>query len=291
MNRARCSGVSGRMRPWLAFVVLLGCMGGQEPEAPDDPEQRAIERVLSTPASAPAASGVALSDDFPWLADLVAPSGSSDPEAGLADGDLAAQHLSLAVHGDGHDARVHLKEAIAAFDRMRARDEGLFGRFLALLLQGDAPAWREAALELVRDAPMDPGIPYVYLAFGEIALDAGKPEDAVRFLDRALTFDDAHARAFAYHDLGWAHLQSSPPNDQAALHAFMRAIEESQRPEPKLTRSGAALRIAARRDLVVPYAAVGRPDTARDFFTRVGRGPGEEDMVEEMLRLLAAKQK
>lgn len=280
------------MRPWLAWVLLSGCVVGQEPEAPDDPEQRAIERVLSTPAPTPApASAVALNDDFPWLADLVPPSGVSDPEAELGDDDLAAQHLSLAVHGDGHDARTHLNEAIAAFDRMRARDEVLFRRFLALLLQGDAKTWRDAALELVRDAPMDPGIPYVYLAFGETALDAGKPEDAARFLDRALTFDNAHARAFAYHDLGWAHLQSSPPNHQEAMHAFVRAIDESQHSDPRLARSGATLRIAARRDLVIPYAAVARLDKARDFFKRVGRGPGNEDMVEEMLRLLAAEQK
>ena len=86
-------------------------------------------------------------------------------------------------------------------------------------------------------------------------------------------------------------MQASPADHEQALHAFVRAIEESQRPEPKLARSGAALRIAARRDLVAPYAAVGRPDKVRAFFEHVGRGPGEENMVDEMLRLLEAKRK
>jgi tetratricopeptide (TPR) repeat protein len=261
MDRPRASIVSGHMSRLPAVLVLCACVLSQEADAPEDPEQRAIERVLSEPAPAPAPAHapapapeadppVASRPAFAWLADL-------PPRAG-------------------------------ALDEADVRAEAVFARFVGALSSGDTDAWRRVALELVRDAPTSPRIPYVYLAFAEASLDTGRPDQAIAFLDRVLTFSDPYARMFAFHDLGWAHMQTDPPDHAKALAAFASAIQESQRDELRSPASARALRTAARRDLVRPYAVVGRPDRARDFFARVGRGPADEDMVDEMLSLLAA---
>ncbi len=255
------------------LVGLCACGVAQEPEPPEDPEQRAIERVLAEPdphahahvhphaqADAQPDPAAPAPKDFPWLHDLVAR--PDDP-------DLAA--------------------AIGRLEAESSTGDPLFDRFALQLLRGDAAAWKDAALTLVRDAPTSRFVPYVYLALTEHSLRTGHPSDAVELAAKVLTFDNAHARAFAFHALAWGHEQSSPPNHEEALHAFARCIAETKRPEHAFPASARALRTAARRDLVVPFAAVGDPNKARDFFEHIGRGPGDEDLVEEMLSRLAAQ--
>ena len=67
--------------------------------------------------------------------------------------------------------------------------------------------------------------------------------------------------------------------DEGGLHLEGKSLVQQtmRRLAHKLTDAG------------IPYAVVGDPRKARTFFEHVGRGPGDEDLVDEMLARLAER--
>lgn len=164
----------------------------------------------------------------------------------------------------------------------RRRDDALFHLAFELRRDGDADAFKQAALELVRTHPSSRWIPEVYVAFGDFYADAGKPEFAVRFYEKVVSgYPDTPVVVYALYRWAWCELDREDAT--RSLDRFMRAIDRG------LARDDAdtwRFVRAARADLPLAYARAGRPERAWNFFARVGRGPDADRHVADMARAL-----
>ena len=199
-----------------------------------------------------------------------------------------------------HEPERHLRGASDAYARLLDRMSGeayarpndvVFEAALVALLLGDEAAFKDKSLRLLREYPSSDTDPYIYLAFGEVLLDQQQFDNGIKLLERAEEFQQPHVRAYASHGLAWAHLSTQPPQPTRALAHFVEVIKISKTLQSTQPGAATALRTSARRGLVGPYAQVGNPRRAAVFFEQIGTGPGEEDMVDEMLSLLAQTQR
>lgn len=261
------------------------------------------------------ASSTPTREGFPWVIDLFPP--VPEPLAELerrrvelaaAPDDPARIHpfaqaqliVGLYEPTPQHEPDLHLREASDSYARLLDRISGeayarsdyvVFEAALVALLLGDEAAFKDKSLRLLREYPSSDTDPYIYLAFGEVLLEQQQVDNGIKLLERAEEFQQPHVRAYASHALAWAHLSTQPPQPRRALAHFVEVIKISKTLQSTQPDAATALRTSARRGLVGPYAEVGNPRKATVFFEQIGTGPDEEDMVDEMLSLLAQTQR
>ena len=161
-------------------------------------------------------------------------------------------------------------------------DEVLFSLAFGLeeLRQHDRA--RDVYHRLIKSYPQSRFIPHAYLSFAEFFFNEGEMAAALRFYDKVTEFPPERNPVYGYalYKSAWAHYNRE--NFRGALQAFVETIEfATQNPD---ATDAANLARQSRRELVLPYAMVGRPGQALDFFKRYAT---TEEQALEMLESLA----
>ncbi len=190
------------------------------------------------------------------------------------------------------DAEAHAREARQQAVRVLAQlagdhpsyahaDEALYALAYHLERMDDRARARQAYQRLIRDYSASRYVPHAYLAFAEHAFDEGRLDDARELYGRVLAYPPEHNPVYAYARYKLAWVQYNGGRFQEALEELARVIEHV-RSHPD-TSDGPSLARQARREIVLPYAHVGRPDRALAFFRRVA--DDEDDALAMLERL------
>ena len=141
---------------------------------------------------------------------------------------------------------------------------------------------REVYHRLIKGYPQSRFIPNAYLSFAEFYFNEGEMGASLRFYDRVTDFPPERNPVYGYalYKSAWAHYNQE--NFQDSLRAFVKTIEFAT--ENTDANDAANLARQARRELVMPYAMVGQPNRALDFFKRYAK---DEAQAMEMLESLA----
>jgi tetratricopeptide (TPR) repeat protein len=165
------------------------------------------------------------------------------------------------------------------FPRM---DEVLFSLAFGLeeLRQHDRA--RQVYHRLIKGFPQSRFIPHAYLSFAEYYFSESDMRAALRFYDKVTDFPPERNPVYGYalYKSAWAHYNEE--DFQGALRSFVQTIEFATA-NPDATDATNLAR-QARRELVLPYAMVGRPGQALEFFRRYATN---NEQALEMLESLA----
>jgi tetratricopeptide (TPR) repeat protein len=213
-----------------------------------------------------------------------------------------ARELDEPIHRAGDDRAALVRRQATAQQRSReARDSAV--RALAELVR-DHPTYRRldevlftlayhletmqrrdqagaVYLRLIRDTPDSRFVPNAYVALGDRELEAGHFDDARSFYERVLQIPPERNTVYGYalYKLAWVHINTERWRE--ALEAFVRTIEHLREVPDNATNAGIGAQ--TRREMILPYMHVGRPDRALAFFRRFGT----EDQAIEMMQRLA----
>ena len=165
------------------------------------------------------------------------------------------------------------------FPRM---DEVLFALAFGLEQMGQVDQARRVYYRLIRNFPDSKFIPHAYLSFAEYFFNDGDMEAALKFYDKVVSIPPERNPVYGYalYKMAWAYYNQE--RFKKSLEAFVRVIEFADaNPD-----AGDAANLArqSRRELVMPYAMVGTPQKALNFFRRYAT---DNQQALEMLERLA----
>ena len=140
-------------------------------------------------------------------------------------------------------------------------------------------------MQLVRQYPDSRFIGHAYISFADYYRDQGEFQNAVRLYDKVVTYSDSDVLSFGHYGAGVCRFNMNPA-DPMALEAFKKAIDSSKEGGAGPKAKARALRRDARTMAARSFAEVGKPSKAVAFFEKIGRGPDDEDMVDEMLEVV-----
>jgi tetratricopeptide (TPR) repeat protein len=229
------------------------------------------------------------------------PSGQAEALAHLA-GLLRARGLALAIRAqaasDAGDEVAAAKDRRAAADaraeaiaryrellkkhpRGPRTDETLF--FLADTLQeaGRDPEAIAVARELTRRFPRSVWAPASHVFIGEHLFDAAKLDAALKEYRAAAETPDDEVYPYALYKAAWCRFNQSAFTD--AMKLFKRVVDISE-------KSGEVNKVQlareARRDYVMAYARIGKPESAKDEFAKRFGAENGLKMLEQYGKLL-----
>ncbi|MEM7609517.1 MAG: tetratricopeptide repeat protein, partial [Myxococcota bacterium] len=161
-------------------------------------------------------------------------------------------------------------------------DEVLFSLAFGLEELRQQDRARQVYFRLIKGYPQSRFIPHAYLSFAEYYFAEGDMGAALRFYSNVTDFppDRNPVYGYALYKSAWAHYNEEQFRE--ALTSFVRTIEFANE-NPDATDAENLAR-QARRELVLPYAMVGRPNQALNFFRRYATN---NDQAMEMLESLA----
>ena len=165
------------------------------------------------------------------------------------------------------------------FPRM---DEVLFSLAFGLEELRQQDRARQVYHRLIKGYPQSRFIPHAYLSFAEYYFSESDMRAALRFYDKVTDFPPERNPVYGYalYKSAWAHYNEE--DFQGALRSFVQTIEFATA-NPDATDATNLAR-QARRELVLPYAMVGRPGQALEFFRRYATN---NEQALEMLESLA----
>src|SRR2546429_292316 len=165
------------------------------------------------------------------------------------------------------------------------------GRDPTLLHRGVEPVGaareqeQEAALrrmrELTRRFPSSPWAPASHVFIGEHLFDAAKLEEALREYRAAAKVPTDEVYPYALYKAAWCRFNQSAFVD--AMKLFKRVVEVSEKSGEVNT---VQLAREARRDYVLAYARIGKPEAAKDEFARKFGAQAGLKMLEQYGKLL-----
>ncbi len=168
------------------------------------------------------------------------------------------------------------------FPRM---DEVLFALAFGLEELRQQERAREFYYRLIKGYPQSKFVPNAFLSFAEYYFNEEQDmAAALEFYERVLQFPPERNAVYGYalYKSAWAHYNND--DFRRSLEAFVRTIEFATQ-NPEATDAGNLAR-QARRELVLPYAMVGTPTQAYDFFKRYAVDePQAQDMLESLAEL------
>ncbi len=151
----------------------------------------------------------------------------------------------------------------------RRMDEVMFSLAFGLeeLRQHDRA--RQVYHRLIKNYPQSRFIPHAYLSFAEFFFNDGDMRAALQFYNKVIEFPPSRNRVYGYavYKSAWAHYNRE--DYRAALQKFVETVEfATQHPN---SPDASNLARQARREMVLPYAQVGTPDRALEFFRRYSK--------------------
>ncbi len=150
-----------------------------------------------------------------------------------------------------------------AADPQCAEAERLLAAGDQAMAGGDPSLGRNYYHELIKNHPICPQVPYVYLAFGDFYFVEGRIPEAKQFYQKVAQFAEPAVVAFATYKMAWCALNET--DARAALEHFVKVVSLAER-NPQIQP---ALRDAAIRDSLFAYADVGEPRKAAAFYRRI----------------------
>lgn len=161
-------------------------------------------------------------------------------------------------------------------------DEVLFSLAFGLEELREHERARQVYHRLIKGYPQSRFIPHAYLSFAEFFFAEGDMGPALQFYGKVTEFppDRNPIYGYALYKSAWAHYNQE--NYRGALQSFVETIEFATA-NPDAT-DAANLARQSRRELVLPYAMVGTPSRALEFFRRYATS---DEQAQEMLESLA----
>ena len=142
---------------------------------------------------------------------------------------------------------------------------------------------RSVYMRLIKGFPESRFVPHAWLSFAEFYFNEEQDMDAARqFYDKVLETPPERNPVYGYALYKQAWVLYNLEDMRGALTQFVRTVEFA-RDHPD-ARDVENLARQARRELVLPYARVGRPNQALEFFRRYAT---DDDQAYEMLESLA----
>src|SRR5438445_669741 len=179
------------------------------------------------------------------------------------------------------EAVARYRELLNKYPRAPRTDEALF--FLADSLQ-ESGRDREAivvARELTRRFPRSPWAPASHVFIGEHLFDAAKLDGALKEYRAAAEVPDDDVYPYALYKAAWCRFNQSALTD--AMKLFKRVVDISE-------KSGDVNKVQlareARRDYVLAYARIGKPESAKDEFAKKFGAENGLKMLEQYGKLL-----
>ncbi|MBX3245699.1 MAG: tetratricopeptide repeat protein [Myxococcales bacterium] len=167
------------------------------------------------------------------------------------------------------------------FGRM---DEVLFSLAFGLEELRETDRARQVYHRLIKSYPQSRFIPHAYLSFAEFYFNESEMTAALQFYGKVTEFPPERNPVYGYalYKSAWAHYNVE--NFRGALQAFVETIEFAVA-NPQATDAANLLR-QSRRELVLPYAMVGTPNRALEFFQRYAENQAQAyDMLESLAEL------
>lgn len=164
------------------------------------------------------------------------------------------------------------------FERM---DEVLFSLAFGLDEMREFDRSRQVYHRLIKNYPQSKFIPHAYLSFAEYYFAEGDMKAAMQFYRRVTEFPPEKNSVYGYALYKQAWAEYNLENFKDALERFASVIEfAKQYPD---ARDSVNLAKQSRRELVLPYAQVGTPAKALEFFSRLAEGKTQAlDMFENL---------
>jgi len=205
-----------------------------------------------------------------------------------AEADQGEDAAAAKDHRAAADARAEAiaryRELLKKYPNAPRTDEALF--FLADTLQ-DSGRDQEAvaaARELTRRFPRSQWAPASHVFIGEHLFDAAKLAAALKEYRAAAEVRDDEVYPYALYKAAWCRFNQGAFGD--AMKLLKRVVEVSEKSGGTDAVNTVQLAREARRDYVLAYARVGKPDAARQDFARAfGEKPGLR-MLEQYGKLL-----
>jgi tetratricopeptide (TPR) repeat protein len=161
-------------------------------------------------------------------------------------------------------------------------DEVLFSLAFGLEEMRQFERARQVYFRLIKGYPQSRFIPYAYLSFAEYYFGEGEMENARQFYSKVLEFPPERNPVYGFALYKQAWVLYNLEDFRGSLAQFARVIEfATQNPD---ARDAGNLARQSRREMVLPYARVGRPQQALEFFRRYAQN---DDQAFEMLESLA----
>ncbi|MCA9605839.1 MAG: tetratricopeptide repeat protein [Myxococcales bacterium] len=176
----------------------------------------------------------------------------------------------------------HYARLVRDYPNYRNMDQVLFSLAFGLEEMRQFQRARQVYHRLIKGFPQSQYIPHAYLSFAEYYFGEGDMRAAQQFYNKVTEIppDRNPVYGYALYKQAWA--MYNLEDFRGALTQFVRTIEFAQQnPE---ARDAANLARQSRRELVLPYSRVGRPNQALEFFRRYATN---EDQALEMLESLA----
>jgi len=133
---------------------------------------------------------------------------------------------------------------------------------------------------LIKDYPQSQFLPHAYLSFGEYFFENKDLENALKFYEKVLAYQDSPVFGFALYKKGWVYYNQT--DFKNAMATFIDVIDFASKGRPGKPKGDPQLLKEARKDLVRTYAQVGTPEKAWPFFQKYGK-----DYAPQMLEILA----
>lgn len=190
----------------------------------------------------------------------------------------------------GHDesANKYREQAIRTYARLirdyptfPRKDEVLFSLAFGLEEMHRVEDARKVYLELIKGHSQSRFVPYAWLSFAEFYFNEGDMAAAQRFYAKVVETEPTRnpVYGFALYKMAWAFYNID--DYRGALTQFAKVIEFADaNPDAK---DAANLSRQSRRELVLPFSRVGRPEQALEFFKRYAKDRDQEyDMLENL---------
>lgn len=169
------------------------------------------------------------------------------------------------------------------YPNFRDMDRVLFSLAFGLEEMRQFQRARQVYHRLIKNYPQSNYIPHAYLSFAEYYFGEGEDMRAAQqFYDRVTQIPPERNPVYGYalYKQAWAFYNLD--DFRGALNQFVRVIEFGTRNRD--ARDASNLVRQSRRELVLPYSRVGRPNRALDFFRRYAENDAQ---AREMLEALA----
>jgi tetratricopeptide (TPR) repeat protein len=203
-------------------------------------------------------------------------------QAAADEGDEAQASRDRRAASDARaEAIARYRELAKKYPRAPRMDEALF--FLADTLQesGRDPEAIAVARELTRRFPRSSWAPASHVFIGEHLFDAGRLDEAIKEYRAAAEVSTDEVYPYALYKAAWCRFNQSAFAD--AMKLFKRVVEISEKSGEVNT---VQLAREARRDYVLAYARIGKPEAAKEEFARKFGPQAGLKMLEQYGKLL-----
>ena len=133
---------------------------------------------------------------------------------------------------------------------------------------------REIYKKLIKEFPGSKYIPNAYLSFAEYYFTDGNMGNALKFYKEVAKFENTNIYGFSIYKQAWCLFNMQ--DYKGTIEKFIEVVDFAQQhPEDP---NAASLQKQARMEMVMPYAQIGTPDHAWEFFQKYGGDLAQNQM-------------